>query len=46
MRLAVVRLLLIGCALVTSTVRGEAATYMVGPGHSYATPAAVPWESL
>jgi Putative Ig domain len=38
--------LLFTLALTVLTIRAEAATYMVGPGQPYATPSAVPWESL
>jgi hypothetical protein len=46
MRLALSRVLVIGCALVAWPAFVEGATYNVGPGHPYATPSAVPWESL
>src|SRR5262245_58152631 len=32
--------------LVTLAQSAEAATYAVGPGHPYATPSDVPWETL
>jgi hypothetical protein len=39
--------ILVAAALVSGGVRAsEAATYAVGPGQTYATPSAVPWESL
>jgi hypothetical protein len=40
------RLLLVALAMFGGASRSEAATYTVGPGQAYATPSAVPWESL
>jgi putative Ig domain-containing protein len=37
---------LLSVMLFASAGRGEATTYMVGPGQPHATPSSVPWESL
>ena len=39
-------LLLAALSLSIGAARSEAATYIVGPGETYLTPSAVPWESL
>ena len=46
MRLSMARLVVFTLTFSALTALGEAATYMVGPGQPYATPSAVPWESL
>jgi hypothetical protein len=46
MRVSRTGLLLVALSLVVGAARSEAATYTVGPGQTYPTPSAVPWESL
>jgi hypothetical protein len=45
-RLPIGRIFSLVLTLIAVAIPGEAATYMVGPGQPYATPSAVPWESL
>ena len=45
MRVPIIRLLVL-LSMFAAAARGEAATYMVGPGQTYATPSAIPWETL
>jgi len=46
MRLSMIRPLVLCSMVLSIAARTEAATYAVGPGQPYATPSAVPWESL
>ena len=46
MRKRITGLLLVALSLFVGAARTEAATYIVGPGQTYLTPSAVPWESL
>ena len=46
MRVPMIRLLVLVSMFAAVAARGEAATYPVGPGQTYATPSAVPWETL
>ena len=46
MRKRITGLLLVALSLFVGAARTEAATYIVGPGQTYLTPSAVPWELL
>ncbi len=46
MRSFIVRRIALILVLLAWATGADAATYLVGPGHPYTTPSAVPWESL